>query len=402
MTFQEQFMKLSQLLSESQFWWQFGAFHPSVSRWKKSYPQLDDKLNSERLGYLDFSANSYQSLNRYLEALIPQLKEIQEVIGLPQAKQQLQAPDSHWQYQIAGRKWSQITHFAAHIPAQKHLLEWCSGKGHLGRLGATLSSKSLTSLEWQKSLCEKNRELNKRLNIERDFCPTNVKQCDVLSEQSESALLLKHFAIGLHACGELHTHLVQLVAKNKAQGVCLSPCCYNLISSSHYQPLSTQAKQHNLNLSKLDLALPLRKTVTAGSREKREQARERLWRIGFDCWQREERGVDEYLPLATIPKAILKGEFKDFIQWAAQKKLNEKLAFESNSFDEALVLKNAEKRLPAITQMEWVQNKFQRAIEVWLLLDQVLFLEESGYQCQLFEFCDLQITPRNILLFASK
>jgi hypothetical protein len=162
--------------------------------------------------------------------------------------------------------------------------------------------------------------------------------------------------------------------------------------------LSSAGQASQLRLSKLDLSLPLRQLVTAGERERREQQQERLWRIAFDCWQRRVRGIDEYLPLPTIPKSILKSDFVDFIRWAADCKSLDPGA----SISPDVLLSQAEARLPAIAQMEWVQNQFQRPLEIWLLLDQVLYLERHGYQCELFEFCDRNDTPRNLMIKAVK
>jgi hypothetical protein len=39
-------------------------------------------------------------------------------------------------------------------------------------------------------------------------------------------------------------------------------------------------------------------------------------------------------------------------------------------------------------------------IELWLVLDRVLYLEQFGYRVTLSEFCEKQITPRNILIQA--
>ena len=43
---------------------------------------------------------------------------------------------------------------------------------------------------------------------------------------------------------------------------------------------------------------------------------------------------------------------------------------------------------------------FRRAIEMWLVLDRVLYLEAAGYQVQLTTFCQKSLTPRNILIQA--
>lgn len=400
MNSEEKFTKLNSLLEKTRRWWQFGAFHSLESRWQKTEINLHRRLEVARLGYDDFCSSQLEPLKQDLLNFIPELKELEELIDLVRVEKRVSAPSSHWQYKIAGRKWSQISLFAGHIPDCQHLLEWCAGKGHLGRLAATRDAKSLTSIEWQHALCDSNRRLSQRLNIDQHYCSTSVVEQDVLSSEPMSEYTERHFAIALHACGDLHTHLVRVLVKNQGQGLCLSPCCYNLIRTATYQPLSTQATTSSLKLSKLDLSLPLRTVVTAGARGRREQQQEKLWRIAFDNWQRSILNSEEYLPLSTIPKHILKGSFEGFIKWAAEKKQNSQLLENSIEVDSAFWIESAKQRLVSITQMEWVQSHFQRAIEVWLMLDQVLFLEHNAYDCELFEFCGTQTTPRNLMLKA--
>jgi hypothetical protein len=150
------------------------------------------------------------------------------------------------------------------------------------------------------------------------------------------------------------------------------------------------------------LSLPLKKITTAGQRERREQSKEKLWRIAFDSWQRETRAIDQYLPLPTIPKRILKADFKSFIGWASEQKNIPELLQQADNVDQQQTIKAAKTRLLNIEQMEWVQHHFQRAIEIWLLFDQALYLEENGYQCEIFEFCELHFSPRNLMLKAIK
>jgi hypothetical protein len=407
---EQHFLKLDKLLSKTCQWWQFAAFHSLESRWKTLAPELHHLLE-QRSALIDSSeliepsvvsvaiTANFSKIN--LHEFIPELSEINQLTQIPKNIAKVDAPTCRWQYQIAGRKWSQITRFVPHIPKRQKVLEWCSGKGHLGRLTASHGASSLLSLEWQAALCDTNRELNQRLAI-NDYCDAQVNQCDVMSEAITKHLNHHQFPIALHACGDLHTRLIKQVAEHNMHGVCLAPCCYNLISAETYQALSTMAKQSHLSLSKLDLSLPLRQTVTAGQREQREQSQEKLWRMAFDCWQRQVRFTDEYMPLPTIPKRILKSNFKTFIQWTSEVKQHPELMKNSQSIDALAILDAAQKRMPGIQQMEWVQHHFQRAIEIWLLLDQALYLQENGYQCEIFEFCEQRFTPRNLMLKACR
>ncbi|OSM51335.1 hypothetical protein WH06_17110, partial [Aeromonas salmonicida subsp. salmonicida] len=203
-------------------------------------------------------------------------------------------------------------------------------------------------------------------------------------------------AMALHACGELHTHLLSLVAERGAQGVTISPCCYHLIRGTHYRPLSAAAKASALALAKADLRLPLQETVTAGARISRLREQEVVWRLGFDCLQRQVRGVNEYLPVPNMQKSLLTGSFEAFCEWAAERK---GIALPVG-MDLAAFLAMGEARYGDVARMELVRHLFRRPLEIWLVLDRALFLQEHGYRVEVGEFCDKPMTPRNVLIRA--
>jgi hypothetical protein len=52
--------------------------------------------------------------------------------------------------------------------------------------------------------------------------------------------------------------------------------------------------------------------------------------------------------------------------------------------------------------MELVGHLFRRPLEVWLMLDRVLYLEEQGARVGLGTFCDKPVTPCNIVIDAER
>ncbi|MGL4467396.1 MAG: hypothetical protein ACRCUK_07865, partial [Plesiomonas shigelloides] len=179
-------------------------------------------------------------------------------------------------------------------------------------------------------------------------------------------------------------------------GVTISPCCYHLIRTSHYRPLSAAACASELVLSKADLKLPLQETVTGGARISRLREQEVVWRLGFDCLQRQVRGVDEYLPVPNMQKSLLTGTFEAFCVWASERK---EIVLPAG-LDYPAWLEHGERRFGDVARMELVRHLFRRPLEIWLALDRALFLQEQGYRVEVGEFCAKPMTPRNILIRA--
>jgi hypothetical protein len=427
------FNALDSLLDALKPLWQLVAFECDHLPWQQAFPQLAQQvwlLDDAEIDSLD--ASQQQLVETLLPCLISDIKQsqlpqadeligqlsllvitsatssntpidTQSVSGRDQQNNNRQNNDlAHFSAHIKGRKWQQITAFANQVDRQCQpklprlpILEWCAGKGHLGRLMAKLQQVEVTSLEWQASLCEQGHVFAKQWQIPQTFICADAF---TPIESSKPLLLIDQHAIALHACGDLHVRLLQLAASAGTQAISISPCCYHLIQHSHYQPLSALAKASALKLSKHDLQLPLQQSVIAGTKKQRLRNQEVLWRLGFDSLQRDIRGINGYLPVPTIKKSQLSGNFNDFCLWAA----NKKGLCLPNEVNWGHYLHRGIERQRLTKRIDLVAHLFRRALEHWLLHDRVCFLQEQGYQVTLSEFCANSVTPRNALIQAIK
>ena len=137
-------------------------------------------------------------------------------------------------------------------------------------------------------------------------------------------------------------------------------------------------------------------TVTAGHTVRRQREQFQAMRLGFDCLQREVRGVDAFLPVPSLPARWGRLEFFDFCQQCADLK---GIVLPDN-VDWHHYLQLGMQRFREVAALDLVRLLFRRPLEIWLGLDRALFLQEQGYQVQLGTFCDARITPRNLMLLA--
>lgn len=394
MSYPSRFAELDHLLVKNRGWWQFRPFHQRTMPWCESHPDLVatlQALNDDELATLDASA---QALAVWLNPWVPDGERLLELSRLPEAPLRSLDIPARLDVSVPGRKWQQARRFVAARPASsKPLLEWCSGKGHLGRLLASVDACPVTSFEWQQALCDAGDELSGKLGLSQRFV------CGDAFDPSAAEWLPDHGqAVALHACGDLHVTLMRHWASSTTESLTVSPCCYHLIKDECYHPLSEQAKASALQLDRADLSLPLQETVTAGQGDRRRREQELLWRLSFDEWQRQVRGVDQYLPVPALPRRCLSGSFVDFCRVVAK----------HHQFDwpdteeESVWLEKGRDRLKLVQRMELVAHLFRRPLEIWLALDRVLFLESSGARVSLQTFCDRSLTPRNILIHAER
>ncbi|WMC10655.1 methyltransferase [Oceanimonas pelagia] len=386
--FAPHFERLSGLLARHCGDWQRLPFACRTLPWPELAPVLDALSESE----LDALENNPEAA---LGLLAPYRPEITAEQHWPVAelKRASDYATPRWSNGIPGRKWAQIRDFAANITTRHSILEWCAGKGHLGRLLALEQGQAVTSLEWNADLCRQGEALAGRLGLEhRFYCG------DALAPEAARLFEPAQQAVALHACGELHLRFLEHGTAAGTQALALSPCCYHLIDGEHYAPLSAAGRRAGLTLSRHDLRLPLQQQVTGGERVRRLRHTELTWRLAFDELQRELTGCDHYLPLPAFPKQLLSGDFTAFARWACEKK---GLAMPAHIHSEHW-LAAAESRRLLVKRIELVRHLYRQPLELWLLLDRALFLEERGYRVILGTFTEQANTPRRYLIQAHR
>ena len=390
------FTALDAFLIEHQALWKPRPFTHLSLPWETAYPELASWLRGRSLEDAELVHNHPADLIdapepfASLAALSAALSAVGELPG-----HALEAAGHRLNVDVPGRKWQQIEAFASRLSfasAPTHWLDWCSGKGHLGRrlLGA---GQQLTCVEYDPALVASGQALSQRHHLHA----LHVEQ-NVLAADAASVISAQHTPVALHACGDLHVRLMQLASAAGCQQLAIAPCCYNRIKRSEYQALSSAGLRSALQLSLEDLALPMSETVTAGARVRRQRDTSMARRLAFDLLQRQVRGIDEYLPTPSLPSAWLDKSFADYCRdLAALKELSTIGTPDWRTLEAA-----GWQRLAEVRNLELLRGLFRRPLELWLNLDRAIFLAEQGYVVRLGTFCDAPLTPRNFLLLAER
>jgi hypothetical protein len=390
------FTALDAFLTAHQALWKPRPFTHLHLPWETSYPELAQWLRQRSLKAAE-NDHHQPSLIEDAPAPFPELAEISRTLSAvaPLPGRTLEAPAHRLNVDVPGRKWQQIEAFAARLhfaTEPTHWLDWCAGKGHLGRR-LLHGSQSLTCLEYDPALIASGEQLSRHHHL-----PAIHLQQDVLAADAAQAIRPEHTPVALHACGDLHVRLMQLASAAGCAQLAIAPCCYNRISAEHYQALSAPGKGSCLQLSIEDLSLPLTETVTAGARVRRQRDQSMARRLGFDLLQRQIRGCDDYLPTPSLPSAWLEKSFAQYcIDLAVLKDLST-----VGTPDWAALEAAGQQRLAQVRNLELVRGLFRRPLELWLVLDRALLLNEKGYDVRLGTFCETPLTPRNLMLLAER
>ncbi|NBF07261.1 methyltransferase [Pseudomonas sp. Fl4BN1] len=389
------FQALDIFLLEHQALWRPRPFNHLQLPWETAHPELAQCLRQRSLEDAEAAHNhpgQFQAPAPFgeLAAQSLALSAVAELPGqaLPPLRQRLSVD-------VPGRKWQQIEAFAASLQfnqAPGHWLDWCSGKGHLGRR-LLQPGQQLTCLEYDPVLVASGEQLSLHHRL-----PAQHLQQDVLAADAARQLDARHTPVALHACGDLHVRLMQLASLQGCRQLAIAPCCYNRTQSSQYSGLSTAGQTSALRLHRDDLGLALSETVTAGARVRRQRDTSMARRLAFDLLQRQVRGIDEYLPTPSLPSHWLDKPFADYCRdLAGLKELST-----VDCQDWAALEAAGWQRLAQVRNLELLRGLFRRPLELWLVLDRALFLLQQGYQVRLGTFCPAPLTPRNLLLLAER
>ncbi len=391
----QRFSALDAFLIEHQALWRPKPFTHLQLPWESQHRQLATWLRARTLAQAEAEHNHPEQLKAPapFPALALQARTLSAVGDLPQSPSR--TLPARLSLDVPGRKWQQIEAFANSLQFRQptlHWLDWCAGKGHLGRLLAQ-GGQSLCCLEFNAELVDAGQQLSQRNGVQAEH-----RLQDVLCNSVANQLKAEHSPVALHACGDLHVRLLQLASQVGCQQLAVAPCCYNRIQSDSYQTISAPAKASRLQLSKDDLSLPMNETVTAGSRVRRQRDQSMARRLGFDLLQRELRGSDDYLPTPSLPTTWLEKSYADYCRDLAGLK---NLPCPSARDWSALEARGWQ-RLAEVRNLELLRGLFRRPLELWLVLDRALYLEEQGFAVTLGTFCAAQLSPRNLLLLAER
>lgn len=391
------FERVDEWLTRTAGLWRPRPFVESNLSWEKALPGLSFALRSLELEDACFLEERPALLARRVPEAAD-LVETNRVLSEWPALECCGCPELpvHPPRFVSRRKWNQIAAFVrvvlGHVPRDVEVwVDWCAGKGHLGRALASATSRRALGVERERRLCDSGRALAREERAEVDF-----RCADVLAQSCDDVLGTHAAAVALHACGDLHVKLITSAVEKKAPLIAVAPCCYQHIDADYYQPLSAAARRSGLRLHRHDLRLATLQEVVAGRGERQLRKRAEAYRLSFG-FLAEEAGAGREGGFGRVPRSFFRLPFDEFAQRVAkQQGLLLPRRWDPEEFERA-----GWERIRTATALSIVRGLFRRTIESWLLLDRALFLEERGYAAQIGSFCESTTTPRNLMLLAT-
>ncbi len=290
-------------------------------------------------------------------------------------------------YGVPARKLIQLESFVPRlVPAT--FVDWCAGKGHLGRTIARLWSRAGTAFEIDPVLVRAGEALAARERADLAF-----RNVDVLGPLDHADVAGRSI-VALHACGHLGDRALQVATAAGASGIAWAPCCFHR-GRTGFEPWSVAGRVLG-SLTKEDLRLPTTDETVTTPRVRWQRRTAMAYRLGLDSLRAEATGQTAYVAFKSVPDPWLRDGFEGFCRRMASR-----FAIPLPSApDWERAERIGRERTARARRLGLVRAAFRRPLEVWLDLDRAAWLEEQGLEVEIGTFCERTVTPRNVLVNA--
>jgi hypothetical protein len=372
------------LLSDHRTYWSIHPFEKDTFDWEHTNPDLSLFLRSwtnEEVEAFERCPHLHPKAPRELKEIASQCSELTKLPILYREEIDLPASMS---LHIKERKWKQIVSFISSLhPKNDAFVDWCCGKGHLGRVLSSLYSVPVYGLEYNMDLVEKGKNL--ALSGHNLYC------CDVLHDEIP---FVNGSLLALHSCGDLLERAMEVVVAQELSQCVLVSCCFHKIVHEERYPLSKSEGVHGFMLNRHELRIPSTFEHRASKTKKRRRRNDMRYRIALDLILRDLGLQKSYSSIPSVPDGWKDETLEGYIGKIC---VREKIVIPS-SIDFGLYEQKAHKKLCMIRGLSSLRSLFSRVLEVWLNGDRALWLYEQGYDVEMGICMPEEITPRNIVL----
>lgn len=398
----DQFRALTQFLREHEMVWRQKPFQQRSAPWHDRFPEIARwvaQLSEEELDQVEaHPLRSWPAAPRTYDALRQHCLAVTALPETPGRQAIASATLGRARWKVPGRKLAQITRFSEALLDDFRglgiavFVEWCAGKGHLGRLLAMSGGCQGILLEQDPHLSRIGESLNRRAGAACDYRLGDVRETTCNLELPGAWALLS-----LHGCGYLTDELLRVGVERRTALIACAGCCYHVVDGGEARPpLSREGTALDLPLDRAALRLAVSDEVVAPARERRHRRREMAWRLGADDLLREIHRDDRYHSLGNLDTAVKRLNFNEFCRYVAR---SEGVQI-PGAWNPDRAEQQAWSQTLAVRRLALLRALFRRPIECWIAFDRLMYLQEQGREATASLFCGASETPRNILLLA--
>ncbi|MCO4753463.1 MAG: methyltransferase [Bacteriovoracaceae bacterium] len=329
---------------------------------------------------------NYKNLSEELQNYFRRIKELTQIDDIE--FEEISMP-TNIERGMSAKKRHEATRIKSFLSNKdyKSFMDIGSGKGHLSSALIYDNSKSSHCIDIDPKL-QSAGELKLKSHSPQILERLKFEQCNFNSKTNIDRQA--DLVLGLHSCGDLSVDVLRYHINNDMDALSFG-CCYHKLSQYN---LSQLAKESPLELSFHALNLATRSNRKLDLIEFKRRNKVKVYRYVLHMILHDELNED----FQTLGNAHYKDydlPFKDYaIKHAPQTStLNLESLF-------AFYLKH--ETLNQYLVAETIRSPLGRVLELYLILDRVLWLQDHGQAVEFKQFFRSELSPRNIGIFSKK
>lgn len=403
------FLEIQSFLKEHQKLWDkevLNDYPKTLTYFSKEVIESLSKLSNESLWKFDSKSSIEMIEDKKLLVILKQIHALES--KLPISKENVESYPKRAFHKISAKKKHEIENLA---PIVNNLFkETCptkvvdigGGQGKMARIISAFHKIPFISvdqnIELQKIGIEKIQKLKEESETFPDVEFINHKFLHDTNNSQLEEIFKDNLSLGLHTCGPLALEQFKNSIQFKSVGIINFGCCYSSLNPNTDTNISDLAKNNPLPLNKFSLTLATRGHAYTSLTDFIYKRKVKNYRYALHLYHYHELNMKEFIPFGNGKKSNYLGTFEDYAYSFLHKefKINEskeKLkAFYENSKNQKLI-----NDMFLANTIRW---QFGRLLELYILLDRVLYLEEKGLDPTIVEVFDQKESPRNIAIIA--
>lgn len=276
---------------------------------------------------------------------------------------------------------------------EAHFVDVGSGAGHLSQALVYNSSNTSLCVDMDMRLQEIGRK--KILH----WLPENADKIIFTKMLFEESSKIKNSSlshlISLHGCGPLSTSIVKNFHTEGYLSLMNFGCCYHKILDEYN--ISKLAQKYNLHLGSQSFFLAERKTSLVAAKDIVQRRAVKRYRYALHFFLNDHFNL-EFTSIGNASQSDYSGPFSNY----AKKfhRASELLDISNEQLDNYIISEEFNSLFNKYFLLDSIRSIFARVIEIYLICDRALYLEELGYDVEVFQLFDASLSPRNLAIFA--
>lgn len=215
------------------------------------------------------------------------------------------------------------------------------------------------------------------------------KETSITKNNYPKSELMKGVLHGLHSCGELSNDIIDWFLISNHTQLILTSCCYHKLQHWNF---SKDAKLI-LTPHALHLAAKGDNFQDEKSYKKKYLIKEKRYMLSLFHFNKEGKHLHS---VGSLPKLSYQGDIIDYAKKVYPKIFDEGelREFSENKYNLELV--------SLLIKIGAIRGAFSKPLELYIILDRLLYLKEKGIKAKLISLFDRKYSPRNLTLVAEK